>query len=317
MSGPGALSTGQVGTFLLTATDPSSVDQMSAFTFQIDWDNNGTVDETAAGPSGLGVTHAYAAAGTYTVRVVAIDKDGDAGPAGFWTVTVTGSPVFLSGGDLYVSGTAGNDTIQVNKVGGGYQVKINGTTYGTGTPTGKVKVFGQDGNDAITVGSTISLPAELSGGAGNDTLIGANGNDSLDGGGGNDSLTGGNGNDTLVGGDGASDTLVGGNGDDTLTDVDGVAQATGDNGNDRLTLTFNSPVLLPPGAISGGNGDDTLVVTVNNAGVQLTLTGDNGDDRFELYGTWTKIKVDGGNGTDTLKNRGTGPVELVSIELFE
>ena len=62
------------------------------------------------------------------------------------------------------------------------------------TPT-RIQVFGRGGNDTITLNeSNGALPAaQLSGGAGNDTLLGK---------GGNDLLFGGAGNDTLIGGDG-------------------------------------------------------------------------------------------------------------------
>ena len=89
-----------------------------------------------------------------------------------------------------------------------------------------IQVFGQGGNDTITLDeSNGALPAaNLFGGDGNDILTGGSGNDMLFGQAGNDILLGKGGNDFLFGGDG-NDTLTGGDGDD---------QMFGQAGNDRM-----------------------------------------------------------------------------------
>ena len=90
-----------------------------------------------------------------------------------------------------------------------------------GTPTvantSLIQVFGQGGNDTITVNEANgALPAaNLFGGAGNDVLTGGSGNDMLFGQSGNDTLLGKGGSDLLFGGDG-NDTLTGGDGDDQM-----------------------------------------------------------------------------------------------------
>ena len=91
------------------------------------------------------------------------------------------------------------------------------------------------------------------------------------------------------------------------------------NGNDNFApdLDYNGSLILPPGVISGGNGDDMIRVTSNNAGMQFDVSGDAGNDRIELYGTWHKVRVLGGTGRDTVKNRGTGLVDLNGIEFLE
>lgn len=83
--------------------------------------------------------------------------------------------------------------------------------------TGTIKIFGQAGNDTISVDERNgAMPAVLLfGGAGNDTLIGGSGNDQLFGGAGNDILQGKGGDDLLFGGDG-NDTLTGGTGNDQM-----------------------------------------------------------------------------------------------------
>jgi Ca2+-binding RTX toxin-like protein len=71
------------------------------------------------------------------------------------------------------------------------------------------------GDDTVTLGATVPIPATIRGGEGADVLTGGNGADKLIGGPGNDELVGRGGNDLLIGGAG-NDTLVGGPGDDTL-----------------------------------------------------------------------------------------------------
>jgi Ca2+-binding RTX toxin-like protein len=80
------------------------------------------------------------------------------------------------------------------------------------------------GNDTVTLGRTVPVPATirggegddvLTGGAGNDKLIGGPGNDELNGRGGDDELLGGPGDDVLIGGPG-EDRLFGGSGHNTL-----------------------------------------------------------------------------------------------------
>ncbi|HEY2056373.1 MAG TPA: calcium-binding protein [Solirubrobacterales bacterium] len=71
------------------------------------------------------------------------------------------------------------------------------------------------GNDTVTLGRTVPVPATIRGGEGNDVLTGGAGNDKLIGGPGDDELNGRAGNDVLVGGSG-DDTLIGGPGEDKL-----------------------------------------------------------------------------------------------------
>ena len=84
--------------------------------------------------------------------------------------------------------------------------------------TALIQVFGQAGNDQISLNETNgALPAaNLFGGNGNDTLTGGSGNDMLFGQAGNDVLLGKGGIDQLFGGDG-NDTLTGGTGWPTRT----------------------------------------------------------------------------------------------------
>jgi hypothetical protein len=65
-----------VVTFTFTATDPTTADQAGAFAYLIDWNGDGSDLQIVQGSSSVQVTHAYAAAGSYTPTVTALDQDG-------------------------------------------------------------------------------------------------------------------------------------------------------------------------------------------------------------------------------------------------
>lgn len=62
--------------FALDVHDPSAVDQAAAFSYAIDWDNDGAIDQQLSGPAGLSVVHTFAAAGAHHPRVTVSDRDG-------------------------------------------------------------------------------------------------------------------------------------------------------------------------------------------------------------------------------------------------
>src|SRR5205814_6396363 len=124
-----------------------------------------------------------------------------------------------------------NNTITVSRDAAG-KILVNGGGVAVqgGTPTVAnttfIQVFGQDGNDTITLNEANgALPAAL--------LFGGAGNDVLTGGSGNDLLFGQAGNDTLLG-KGGSDLLFGGADNDVLTGGSGNDQAFGQAGNERM-----------------------------------------------------------------------------------
>ncbi|OJU84585.1 MAG: hypothetical protein BGO11_11025 [Solirubrobacterales bacterium 70-9] len=71
------------------------------------------------------------------------------------------------------------------------------------------------GNDIVTLGRTVPVPATIRGGEGDDVLTGGAGPDKLIGGPGDDELNGRGGNDLLIGGPGV-DKLNGGSGQNIL-----------------------------------------------------------------------------------------------------
>jgi Ca2+-binding RTX toxin-like protein len=237
-------------------------------------------------------------------------------------ITASFSPMT---GILTVLGDAGNNTITVSRDTGG-NLLVNGGAVSikggaaTVANTTLIQVFGQDGNDTISLNEANgALPAALLfGGNGNDTLIGGSGADELFGGAGNDILMGMGGNDLLFGGDG-NDVLTGGAGND---------QVFGEAGNDRMVWNPGDGTDLDEGGdgvdtveVNGGNASETFTATANGTRVRfdrldpapfsldigttenLTLNANGGDDTFTAgngLASLIALTVDGGAGNDTL-----------------
>jgi hypothetical protein len=214
---------GQRIPFTLAPDDPSPLDQANYFRYEIDWDANGSIDETVIGLSGIIVYHVYTATGTPTMRVTATDvDDGTSSPATQHTVTVgivgiVTDPIDPTKTALAVGGTLSSDviTFKPGATPGSVIPTLNGVAQGTFVPTARLLAFGQNGNDTIKSNSKILLPVWFDGGLGNDILTGGPNNDILQGQAGNDTMKGGNGLDLMLGGPGA-DIMKGGGGGDLM-----------------------------------------------------------------------------------------------------
>jgi Ca2+-binding RTX toxin-like protein len=167
---------------------------------------------------------AIAEGGTVNVEAGSY-RDYDAGSK-LVTIAFENGPVLTQQADaldpsvrtLIVMGTPGNDKILFNPggcPGNTVKVLVNDLPQGTFRPTGRLIACGGAGDDDIQVAGSITLPAWLYGGDGNDRLKGGGGNNVLVGGAGDDLLLGGGGQNLLLGGLGA-DTLTAGSGDDLL-----------------------------------------------------------------------------------------------------
>jgi hypothetical protein len=316
VSGPADAVPGEDRTFTLSASDPSPVDQAAGFTYTVSWGDGTT--QTVQGPgAGVAADHVYAAAGSYTVSVTATDKDNGTGPAATQGVTVV--PAELQGGDLYVGGTPGADTITVQPAdaNGTVDVVVNGQDQGMFVPTGQVVVYGQAGDDVIQVvplssgGGTVTLnlPVVLFGSDGNDVLDarGAGGPAVLVGGAGDDTLYGGGGRNLLIGGTGAN-VLVGGGDDDlliagsTLFDANLAALVALRNEWARTDADYQTRVGHLNGSLGGGLNGVYLLngQSVTAAGAVNTLTGAAGQDWF--------FAVTGGSNPDLITDLEAGEI---------
>jgi hypothetical protein len=149
-----------------------------------------------------------------------------------------------TGNNLLITGTSRGDEILVAQNSKGLVISDGKATK---TVAGKFKIIsinGGNGNDTIAIGSSVKTSCAITGGNGDDTIVGSSaadaiaggsGNDSIYGSGGNDALFGQNGNDSLYGNSG-NDDLVGGAGDDVLVSVGGGRYDTleGDGGFDSF-----------------------------------------------------------------------------------
>lgn len=174
--------------------------------------------------------------------------------------------VAVKGHVLRIEGTKRDDEIRVEakpvgliEIGGEerwpeYIVRINGKVFDLGeTRIDRIVVRGWAGDDRIELRpapapsrpswmgglvdlldpGTVSVPATIFGGSGDDTLVGGNGDDLIAGGWGRDSISGGKGNDQLYG-EGDNDTIMGQEGADTLRGHAGDDELFGDDGDDEL-----------------------------------------------------------------------------------
>jgi len=171
---------------------------------------NYTPDSTFAGTDSFTYSVSDGNGGTDTATV-SIDV---AAAAPGSVVTITDS--CLGGTALLITGTSGNDNIDVTPgPGGTLTVTVDGVIHSVAAPSGRVIVVGGDGDDDIHVAGGVANSVWLYGDAGNDRLNAGNGGSLIIGGTGNDVLLGGGGRDILIGGEGA-DTLTANGNDDIL-----------------------------------------------------------------------------------------------------
>jgi Ca2+-binding RTX toxin-like protein len=216
-------------------------------------------------------------------------------------------------GLLTVFGDAGNNTITISRDAAG-KILVNG---------GAVKILGYP-----TVANTTTI--SVFGLAGNDTisldeangplpralLFGGDGNDVLTGGAGNDQLFGQAGNDILLG-KGGNDQLFGGDGSDILTGGAGNDQVFGEAGNDRLIWNPGDGTDLN----EGGAGTDTIEVNGGNGAETFTVTPNGSRVRFDRtdpapfsidIGAAENLQVNMNGGDDTF-TASNGLANLIQI----
>lgn len=128
--------------------------------------------------------------------------------------------VSVQNGQALILGTDQNDTIDVFSsvdVTGDLQITVNNAPMvvvpRSAVPDG-VAIYARGGDDHVSIRSDV--PSVISGGTGNDTLIGGWGPDVINGGPGNDTITGRDGDDLLSGGPG-DDDIDGGSGNNVIS----------------------------------------------------------------------------------------------------
>jgi len=306
IAGPSYAARNQTLTFTLGAN--SGLPASTVFTYTIDWNGDGVVDQTVTGSSGAMVDHTYAASGTYSLGVTAtvhIGTQDYTSNVAYQYVTVFAVSVTVQTDPgnamlkaLVVEGTANAETLVLSPgANNGVALSINGTSVGTfaapgGVAFGHLLVYGYGGNDTLRLTGGLTVPAFLFGGDGNDTLDagGSTANNVLVGGAGADALTGGSGRDLLIGGLGA-DTLRGGGGDDiliggyTVYDANLTALCAIMKEWSRTDANYNTRVNHLSGSLGGGlNGSYFLtaktVKTVYDDAAIDSLFGEAGLDWF-------------------------------------
>lgn len=125
----------------------------------------------------------------------------------------------LSGGVLVMTAdpaTPSRMFVTLNRDGSELRASINGQHQEFALKAVQaIDITGSNENDLIRLSANLKIGAQVSGKAGNDTIIGGAGDDTLTAGSGNDFIRGRRGDDSIVGGAG-HDTLLGGMGDDTI-----------------------------------------------------------------------------------------------------
>jgi hypothetical protein len=262
----------------------ATIEDQGEFTLAWNFGDGRTLVLPSADPLALGPVHEYTAPGQYTVGLT-ISQAG--GGSTVLTALVQIHTFIRSDGTIYIGGTPGADTITIAPDG----VDMDGLWLGPITGAGRIVVYAGDGDDIVTIASSIHIDAELYGGAGNDTLKGGAGNDIIVGGDGDDLISGSHGRDLIIGGMGA-DRLIGNADDDIL--IAGVTLFDGNpaalrailaewtSGRDYITRVEN---IRGNGTGPRNNGEYFLRtggegVSVFDDGAADLLTGNAGSDWF-------------------------------------
>lgn len=175
-----------------------------------------------------------------------------------------------------ISGTSGKDVITIREQEAQLVINVNGEVFSRtiGAVSDKFFVDAGAGNDKVLADSTVTKILAVTGGGGNDTLIGGSANDEISGANGKDKVYGGAGHDYCLGGAGAdrvegevgNDICSGGGGNDTLVAGVGFDYLLGGAGNDSLFADDTTRDTL-----SGNAGNDTAITDATDqlAGIEV------------------------------------------------
>jgi PKD repeat protein len=150
---------------VIELSDTNAAAQAAAFTFAVSFGDGDSTSFSSKAP--LIVNHVYTKTGTFTVSVTATDEYGHTSTTATVTikvvpVAVETDPLNTSQTDLFVGGTAGNDTIAFASSGkNGIAVTLNGVTEGTFSTSGPLIIFGQGGKDVVHEGAGLTNTIDL------------------------------------------------------------------------------------------------------------------------------------------------------------
>jgi phospholipase C len=203
---------------------------------------------------------------------------------------------------LIVQGTEGSDVIKVSKANSKLRVQIigSGLNYDHlfAQPISRIEVYGQGGNNSITVTPDIKIPAFLYGGGASDLIQAGGGPSVLVGGKGSDTLLGGAGPDILIGSLGTSQLAAGTGGSiliggSTKYDANTEALMALEAEWSRTDETYNQKLANLSGGAKGGlNGVYTLDSTTVFYNHKVdTLFGGKGMDWFFAHLTGTNPDI--------------------------
>lgn len=219
IAGPTQGVPGEPLSFSVSFADPGVLDTHAAF---INWGDDsvslGQVTESKGHGTIVG-NHVYRAPGNYVIMFPVTDKDGArvvvAKHVSILPAVQMPDPNSPGQNALLIGGTTLDDTINVGKSpSGAYTVSVVPLgaaapfTANFAGPIGRIYVWGQAGDDRITIADNVTVSAWLDGGDGADQLQGGGGNDILQGGNDNDLLLANLGRDFLLGGAGQDQLKV-------------------------------------------------------------------------------------------------------------
>ncbi|HEX5340940.1 MAG TPA: calcium-binding protein, partial [Duganella sp.] len=203
------------------------------------------------------------------------------------------------GDDLFIVDNAGDLVTELASEGND-TVETGLAKYALGANVENLRYTGSSG----FAGTGNELANRISGGIGNDTLVGNAGDDTLAGGGGTDAIDGGDGDDTLLLNDIADHYQVArANGVVTLKNtilgesltIKGIETIVFTDGTRSIADLLLNQTSEGDDYLGGTDGDDRL----DGLGGADTMTGGKGDDRYVIDNLKDTIKELAGEGTDT------------------